>query len=128
MIQSHHYLFANTIYKFIFYHGAHHHHCRLSGGRHCASNPWSRLIALSHCSRRGVSDRIRGFIHVSRGLPRGVSTKGRGNDQCEVGLQSTELCLQAHPLLVWLESGRYRSHIFGAWWPARALIVTIPLT
>ena len=30
-------------------------------------------IALSHCSRRGISDCIRGFIHVSRGLLAGAS-------------------------------------------------------
>ena len=80
----------------------HHHHCHLSGVRRCASNPWPRLIALSHCSRSGVSDCNTSFNKVSRGLPWwGVSTRGRGNDWSEVGLQTKELCLQAHPLSVW---------------------------
>ena len=50
----------------------------MSGGRRCTSNPWPRLIALSHCSRRGISDCIRGLIHVSRGLPRGRLHEGEG--------------------------------------------------
>ena len=54
--------------------------------------------------RRGISDCIRGFIHVSRGL-RGASPQG-GNDHCEVGLQSTGLCLRGRPLLVWLRVQR----------------------
>ena len=75
-------IFCNSLHYNLSAHTLnHHHHRHLSGGRRCASNPWPRLIALSHCSRRGISDCIRGFIHVSRGLPRGcLEGPGRGNE------------------------------------------------
>ena len=79
------------------------HNCHLSGRRR-ASNSWPRVwLWHSPVAQGGGYPIALGALPMYLGVFRGgVSTRRRGNDHCEVGLQSTELCLRARPLVVWL--------------------------